>query len=132
MSALRRDERAFSVVVGAILLIAIVITLSATVWFMVHKVREDTGLDDEKPELGLKVDNVDPLVTVVRASADLDYVRDLRFGGTCVPTLNGGPMPTLEGRLVTADDKIGCGWGESLVITSSDAKGNAMLFSHTF
>lgn len=132
MSGLRRDERGFSVVVGVILLIAIVMTLSVATWFMVDRVRHNTHLDDEKPTLGMELDSNEPVVTVVQASPDLDYVRDLRISGTCMPTLNGGSLPSGEGREVAANDKLECAWGESLVISSSEEKGNVMLFSHTF
>jgi flagellin-like protein len=132
MRAWQRDERGFSTVVGAIVLIAIVIALAATSWFLVSRVRDETHLDKQRPDLALQVDAIDPAVRIVRASDDLDYARDLRFTGDCSPLLNGGPMPPAEGQLVHPDDRITCDWGESLVISSSAEKGNVVLFSHTF
>ncbi|MHB1261280.1 MAG: archaellin/type IV pilin N-terminal domain-containing protein [Thermoplasmatota archaeon] len=132
MRQFRTSTDGVSIVVGTLLLIVIVIALGVAVGVMVNQVRKETGLGKETPDLAFELDSHAPTAKVVRASPDLDWVRDLRLAGTCTPTLNGAPFPTLEGRIVTADDLLACNTGETLTISSSDAKGNALLFNHSF
>jgi len=126
------DRAAVSEALGSGIVIAIVIALAVATFIMVNKVREGTHVDDEKPEFAMSIDATDPQATVVRAAEDLDWVRDLRLSGNCTPTLNGAAFPAVEGTLVKGGDLLACDWGEQLVISSSETKGNAVLFSHTF
>ncbi len=126
------DRSAVSEALGSGIVIAIVIALAVATFIMVNKVREGTHVDDDKPELGMSIDANEPKASVIRASEDLDWVRDLRFSGNCTPTLNGAAFPVVEGTLVKGGDILDCEYGQQLVISSSEDKGNAVLFSHTF
>lgn len=132
MRPFRSSTDGVSVVVGTLLLIVIVIALGVAIGVMVDQTRKETGLGKDVPDLAFEVDPHAPTARVVHASQDLDWVRDLRLGGTCDPTLNGAAFPTSEGDLVMADDLLECEVGETLTISSSEAKGNALLFSHEF
>src|SRR5688500_6882225 len=88
--SLRADRDGLSSVVGAVLVVAIVMALGAATFFMVSRVRSDSHIEDDKPELGMSIDPNDPEATVIKASDELDWVRDLRVTGDCTPTLNGG------------------------------------------
>jgi len=128
----RQDNDAVDAVVGSILVIAIGIALAVGLFIMVHKLKDQTHVEDDKPDLGMSISANEPKVTVARASDNLDWSRDLRISGTCQPTLNGGLYPTSPGTLVKGGDVLACSWGQKLIISSSPAKGNSVLFSHTF
>lgn len=130
--SVRTDRSAVSEALGSGIVIVIVIALAVATFIMVNKIRESSHVDDEKPEFGMSIAANEPKATVVRADEGLDWVRDLRLGGNCTPTLNGAPFPVSEGTLVLGGDVLACEWGETLVITSSQDKGNSVLFTYSF
>src|SRR5688572_21895357 len=123
-------EEAVSPVIGVILLVAITVVLSATVFFLVSRMRGDNA--EAAPHLMMSADEGDAEAQVVRAGAGLDWFEDMRVGGSCVPLLNGAAFPTAAGTPVRAGDVLSCAPGEDLSISSSQENGNALLYSTSF
>lgn len=126
------DERAEANVLGVILVIAIAIALAVSIFFFAGRLTQSTETAKDKPDLAFAIDPNEPKATVIRSSDGLDWARDLRIGGDCAPTLNGGAFPTAEGTPVRSTDVVECEWGEQLTIASVEGKGNALLFRHRF
>lgn len=120
-------------VVGSMLVVFISIVLAISVWIMIQKIRDDTGLGEgeAKPQLGFEVMASEPKVRVVLASPDIDWFEDLRISGTCSPTLNGAAFPTAPGTVVKPDDFLKCEMEEELIVSTAGAD-NTILFRHTF
>jgi flagellin-like protein len=122
-------DSALSPVIGVILLVAITVVLSATVFVVAGRFQE--GAAEPGPHILMETDQGTQEVRVVRGDGDLDWM-DLGFDGSCTPTLNGAPFPTASGQAVRAGDVLGCAAGEDLEITSSLDEGNALLYSTSF
>jgi flagellin-like protein len=130
---MHRDDSAVSPVVGTVLMVAIAIVLSATVWLVAQRFADDGPVDS--PKLGVSPDSDDSELAILRApsgAAQLDWVRDLRLGGTCDPLLNGAAFPLSAGTPVQAGDVLSCQPGDTLTISTSPALGNTLLVQHTF
>jgi hypothetical protein len=121
-------------VLGTILLFLIVTAIAGSIWFMLDRVKDEAEIEDS-PEIGFALVANEPAVRIIQAPADpdeLDWAEDLVLGGTCTPTLNGMAYPTGPGTPVRANDVLGCDWGDTLLISSSEKQGGKLLFRHTF
>jgi hypothetical protein len=118
--------------ISVMLLVAVVVLLAFATMFFVNRLTDESRIDEPRVDLAFSLDDNNPTATVVRASDDLDWVRDLRTSGSCDPLLNGQAFPAAVGRLVQSGDVLECEGRETLRITSSDEKGNALLFDYTF
>lgn len=125
-----QEDAGVSPVIGTILLVAIVVVLSAAVFVMVGQLNGDRA--EPAPSLALASDKSDSQATVVHAEAGLDWYEDMRVSGTCEPLLNGDPFPTAAGVPVKGGDVLTCDSGEDLELSSSPAKGNALLYRTEF
>jgi archaeal type IV pilus assembly protein PilA len=124
------DESAVSPVIGVILLVAITVVLSATVFVMVMAFKDDSARP--APTLTMSKDQAESEAQVVRAGGGLDWFEDMRVSGSCTPLLNGAAFPTAPGRPVRGGDVLTCAPGEDLQISSSPALGNTLLYQATF
>ncbi len=130
MSVRHRDEQALSPVVGVILLVAITVVLSASVFYAAGKISEDRA--KSAPPLGMSTDETAGEARVIHADPDLDWFDDMVVAGSCTPLLNGGAFPVASGTPVKAGDILSCDAGESLTLSSSQAEGNSLLYRNSF
>ncbi|MFA5944713.1 MAG: hypothetical protein WC876_09630 [Candidatus Thermoplasmatota archaeon] len=117
-------------VVGTILVIIISVAIAGAAFVLFRTFIAESG--DDKPVAAFTADLEQRKLIVVRAPAGFDWFVDLRIGGTCTPSLNGGPMPTIEGTPVLAGDTLQCDAGEELSVSTSIEQGNTLLHRVTF
>jgi flagellin-like protein len=130
MRLLKASIEAMSPVIGTALLVAIAVTLAASVFFFVSRL---TDTETEKgPDIGFSKDEDTDTIMVAQAEDGLDWSTDFVFRGSCSPTLNGAAFPTGPGHEVAAGDLLGCAPGEDITVASSENMGDALLFETAF
>ena len=126
----RPGEEAVSPVIGVILLVAVTVVLSATVFVLAAGMNDDKA--EPAPQLLMAADESADEAQVLRADRGLDWFEDLRVAGSCTPLLNGAAFPAAAGTPVQAGDVLSCAPGEDLSISSGEGDGNALLYSKSF
>ena len=128
-----RDDAGISAVIGVILLVAIALAIALTIFLAAKRYTDETA-ETDKPLVSF--DKVgDTWVRVVDAPAGnlmLDWADDLRISGSCTPTLNGAAYPGTSGTPVQAGDVLECPPDTTLVIATSEAQGDTVLYRTTF
>ena len=125
------DDPAEGSVIGVILLVGITALLAAGI-FVAVRILSDGDSTTPPPELAFARDPEGPSLRVVRADSGLDWFDDVIVDGSCSPTLNGAAFPTAVGREIRAGDVLDCQTGQDLVIASSQANGNGLLYQIDF
>jgi hypothetical protein len=115
------EDHGITQVLGTAIVVGITVLLGVAVAIMVTVLRDDHDSHKSPPLIAFSQPAGESSLHVIRADGELDWFDNVRFVGTCTPTLNGAPYPTASGSPVAPTDVLGCQPGEDIaVITVQD------------